>query len=99
MRRCLMYVIVGASAGGAPTLKWVASLANPLRKEGRSSSEYGAPMRNAAALAPIAASAHDNRECFARGVIKQARSGISSAMPPLYLVAAASPAAAPAQAN
>ena len=54
---------------------------------------------NAAPLAATVASAHESRESLPRGVITQASSGIRRAIAPLYFVAAASPAAAPAHAN
>ena len=60
---------------------------------------YGAATRNAAAALPTTASDAMSREGLVPSVIQTAMSGTTIDSPPGYFVAAASPAAAPAQAK
>ena len=76
-----------------------ASRANPFRNAGQIEERVGRGEQEAAELAAIAASAAATRVGRVPGVIQTATSGISTARTPLYFVAPASPAAAPAQAN
>ena len=96
--RCFRYRSQAGSAVFEGAAKRENCAAKPSRNAGRSKTVYGAPIRNHKAAAPAMAPSFLSRSGDERSPTSQAATTATRAMPPLYLAAAASPAAAPAEA-